>query len=54
MNEYYKDFTIVLRQVDRDWSEDAWEYKVIGTSIKDECEGYDKAVAYAKEEIDNL
>ena len=52
--EHYKDCIIVLTQIDRDWSEDAWEYKVTGTTIKDECEGYDNAVMYAKKEIDKL
>lgn len=52
--EYYKNYTIILTEVRRDWSEDAWEYKVIGTPIKDECEGREEAIEYAKEEIDKL
>jgi hypothetical protein len=47
-------YTIVLTQIERDWSEDAWEYKVEGTAIKDECEGFDNAVMYAQQEIDKL
>ena len=52
--EHYRGYTIVLSKIDRDWSEAAWSYKVTGTTIKDECEGYDEAIIYAKGEIDNL
>ena len=52
--EHYNNCTIVLTQIDRDWSEDAWQYKVEHTKIIDECEGYDNAVMYAKKEIDKL
>lgn len=55
--KYYKGYTIILTDLGkhaRDWSEDPWEYKVVGTSIKDECEGEDEAFEYAKEEIDKL
>ena len=54
---YYKGFTIILTDLGkyaRDWSEDAWQYQVIGTQIKDECEGQEGALEYAKEEIDKL
>jgi hypothetical protein len=50
----YKQRVIILTEVDRDWSEDAWEYRVKGTTIKDECEGLEEAEQYAKEEIDKL
>jgi hypothetical protein len=51
---FHKQYVIELRRIDRDWSEDAWEYKVQGTNIQDECEGYDEAVMYAKDSIDEL
>jgi hypothetical protein len=52
--DYYKDYTIIVKQIDRDWSEDAVEYSVVGTTIRDECEGEENAIKYAKEEIDKL
>lgn len=52
--EFYRQHVIELRQIDREWSEDAWSYKVRGTTIDDECEGYDEAVMYAKDELDDL
>jgi hypothetical protein len=52
--ERFGEYKIILEQVDREWSEDAWQYEVEGTTIKDECEGYDKALMYAREEIDKL
>ena len=54
MRKKYKDYTIILTEIYRDWSEDAWEYLVVGTSIRDECEGQEEALEYAKEEIDKL
>ena len=52
--EWYGDYKIILEQVDRGWSEDAWQYEVEGTKIKDECEGYDEALMYAKKDIDKI
>jgi hypothetical protein len=52
--EHYKEYKIILTQIDRDWSEDAWQYKIGGTKIIDECEGYDNAIMYAKKEIDKI
>jgi hypothetical protein len=52
--ERFGDYKIILEKIDRDWSEDAWQYEVEGTAIKDECEGYDEAVRYAKIEIDAM
>lgn len=54
MREYYKDYVIIITPIGREWSEDAQEYRVVGTSIKDECEGEENALKYAKEEIDKL
>jgi hypothetical protein len=48
----YKDYTIITKEIKRDWSEDAYKYEVTGTNIKDECEGEENAIKYAKEEID--
>ena len=52
--ERYDDYKIILEQVDRDWSEDAWQYKIEGTDFKDECEGYNIAVSDAKQIIDKI
>lgn len=50
--EKYLDHTIVITDIVRDWSDDAVEYKVVGTDIKDECESH-MAVKLAKIDIDN-
>lgn len=44
-------YKVQIRQVERDWSEDAWEFKVSGTKIHDECEGYEESLEFAKEKI---
>ena len=52
--EVYRGHSIIIEEIDVDWSEDAYQYSIKGTSIVDECEGLDNAIDYAKEEIDNL
>jgi hypothetical protein len=49
----YREFIIVIENIDREWSEDAQQYTVISTKIKDECEGVENALEYAKQDIDN-
>lgn len=50
--EKYLGYTILIKDIVRDWSETAVEYKVVGTDIKEECESH-MAVKLAKIDIDN-
>lgn len=54
MRTQHKGYTIITKEIKRDWSEDAYQYEVVGTSIKNECEGENNGIKYAKEEIDKL
>jgi len=50
----FNGYSIITEEIKRDWSEDAYSYKVVGTDIYDECEGEDNAIDYAKKEINYI
>lgn len=52
----YRGYTIEVKQFrkgEREWSEDAVEYRVDELGIVDECEGEENVLEYASKDIDN-
>ena len=52
MTTEYRGHVIVVKEVTRDWSEDAYVFTVPSLGISDEGEGLERCIGYAEADID--